>query len=224
VSVMAGPAWAEGGHSEQGDTGAEGHGDHHVPHFSDINWFTGFLGEKEDVEPGLLWRSPGTPIPLGALIFNTAILFFLIGRFGGPGIKKGLVDRKRRIADDIERAAKMRAEAEAQLAHFEDKLKQMGAEMKRIKAEMKQQAELDRAKLVAEAKERRATIEAEARTLIQQELAQARYDATVKAVSAAVEAARQEIKSGLAPADHERLANEFSSSLSSNMKSKGVSS
>ena len=80
--------------------------------------------------------------PVGALLINTAILFFLIGRFGGPGIKQGLKDRKQRIAGDIEKAAEMKAEAEEQLAHYEEKLAQMESEMERIKKEMAEQAEV----------------------------------------------------------------------------------
>ncbi len=196
--------------------GAHGHG--HVPHFSDINWWTGLIGEKEGVEPSLLWRPPGTPIPLGALLINTAILFFLIGRFGGPGIRQGLVDRKKRIAGDIEKAAEMRKEAEGQLAHYEEKLEQMEAEMARIKKEMQEQAEADRARILEEAKERRSAIEREARTLIEQELNQARHEATLKAVSGAVAAAREEVKKNLGQQDHERLAQDFLGSLEAQMK------
>lgn len=199
---------------------ASGHGDghDHVPHFSDINWFYGLIGEKDGVEPSLLWRPPTMPIPLGALLINTAILFFLIGRFGGPGIRQGLVDRKNRIAGDIERAAEMRKEAEGQLAHYEEKLEQMGSEMARIKKEMQEQAEADRARALEEAKERQSAMEREARTLIEQELAQARHDATMKAISGAVDAAREEVKKNLSPQDHERLAGDFLSSLEVQMK------
>lgn len=201
---------------EAGHHGAHGHG--HVPHFSDINWWHGLVGEKEGVEPSLLWRRPGTPIPLGALLINTAILFFLIGRFGAPGVRQGLVDRKKRIAGDIERAAEMRKEAEGQLAHYEEKLEQMEAEMARIKQEMKEQAELDRKRALEEAKARRVLIEQESRTLIAQELSQARHEATLKAVSSAVCAAREEVKRNLSQQDHERLAQEFLGSLETQVK------
>lgn len=221
--VVAPPARADE-HEEHGadhethgaDHEAHGHG--HVPHFSDINWWYGLIGEKEGAAPSLLWRPPGTPIPLGALLLNTAILFFLIGRFGGPGIRQGLIDRKKRIAGDIERAAEMRKEAEGQLAHYEEKLEQMEAEMARIKQEMREQAELDRKRALEEAKTRRSIIEQESKTLIEQELSQARHDATMKAVSGAVAAAREEVKRSLSEQDHQRLAQDFLGSLETQMK------
>lgn len=205
------------GHGSQSH-GSEGHGHDHVPHFSDINWWHGLVGEKEGVEPSLLWRAPGTPIPLGALLLNTAILFFLIGRFGAPGVRQGLIDRKKRIAGDIERAAEMRKEAEGQLAYYEEKLEQMEAEMARIRQEMKEQAELDRKRALEDAKARRLLIEQESKVLIEQELSQARQDATIKAVTSAVNAAREEVKRNLSQQDHERLAQEFLGSLEAQVK------
>jgi F0F1-type ATP synthase membrane subunit b/b' len=190
----------------------------HVPHFSDINWFYGLLGEKKDAEPSLLWRPPGMPAPLGALLINTAILFYVLGRFGGPGIRQGLIDRKERIAGDIDKAAKMKAEAEEQLAYHEEKLERMEAEMTRIKKEMAEQAEADRARIIAEAKERRAAIEAESRKLIEQELAQARHDATLRAVSAAVAAARAQVVKNMNTQDQERLAQDFLGNLETEAK------
>jgi len=209
------------GHADTEHNAPDSHGsghDDHAPTWGDINWMTGFLGEKEGVEPGLLWRAPGTPIPFGALLLNTAILFFLIGHFGGPGIRQGLVARKERIAGEIEKAAAMKAEAEEQLAHYEDKLAQMTAEMDTIKSEMKARAEADRERIIAEAKERRVAIETEARGLIEQELTQARYDATVKAVEGAVAAAREEIKKSLNTADHDRLAKDFLGTIQAQSK------
>lgn len=197
--------------TDHADSGSHGHD--HVPHFSDINWFVGLLGEKENAEPSLLWRPPGTPIPLGALLINTAILFYLIGRFGGPGIRQGLLDRKDRIAGDIQKAAAMRKEAEGQLAHYEEKLAEMEAEMARIKLEMQQQAEADRERILKETKDRRAAMEAEARQMIEQELSGVRHQAMLRAVSQAVDAAREEIRRNITAQDHERLTKDFLAGL-----------
>lgn len=211
---------AEGGHAEAGHS--EGHG-HHVPHFSDINWFNGLIGEKEGVEPSLLWRPPGTPVPLGALLINTAILFFLIGKYGGPAIVGGLSTRKQRIAGEILAASKMKEEAEEQLAHYEGKLKEMTAELDRIKKEMREQAEADRERILSEAKKHREVLEAEASQMVAQELAQARHEAIISAVSHAVEAARQGIAQNLGPQDHERLAQGLLTSLEHHLSSENKS-
>lgn len=211
-----------GGHDDieeaEADHGSDEHG-HHVPHFSDINWFYGLVGEKEGVEPSLLWRPPGTPVPFGALLINTAILFFLIGKFGGPAISAGLSSRKDRIAGEILNASKMKEEAEGQLEHYEGKLAEMGAEMERIKKEMREQAEADRERILDDAKKQRESLETEARHLVAQELAQARHEATLRAVSAAVQSAKEQIQSQLSAADHEKLASHLLSSLQSHLSS-----
>lgn len=196
----------------------EAHGHGHVPHFSDINWFHGLIGEKEGVEPSLLWRAPGTPVPLGALFLNTAVLFFLIGRFGGPAIQSGLKGRKERIAGDIERAAEMKKEAEGQLAHYEGKLAEMASEMDRIKQEMREQAEADRQRILADAQQRREGLERDARLMLAQELAHARHEAISKAVSGAVQAAREQIEKNLNSQDQERLAAELLGSVETHLK------
>jgi F-type H+-transporting ATPase subunit b len=220
-------AWAEGyadehevseqesgGHADSGS-----HGGHHDPHFSDINWFTGLIGEKEGVEPGLLWRAPGTPGPLGALILNTAILFFLIGRFGSPAISAGLKSRKERIAGDMQRAAAMKVEAEQQLAEYEGKLSEMAAEMTRIKKQMAEQAQHERERVLQEAKARASAIELEARLMVEQQLVHARHQATRQVVAGAIAAARAEIEKGLQASDQERLAKDLLSSVDAHFKS-----
>src|SRR5690606_17076558 len=69
--------------------GDEAHEGHHVPRFEDVNWFHGLLGEREGVEPNLLWRAPGTPAPVGAMVLNTVILVWLLVRFGGRRSERG---------------------------------------------------------------------------------------------------------------------------------------
>jgi F-type H+-transporting ATPase subunit b len=194
----------------QTDESAHGHDAHHAEHaaptFADINWFYGFIGEKEGVEPGLLFRPPGTPVPLGALLLNTAILFYLLGRFGGPAIRSGLSSRKQRIAGDIEAARRMQEEAKGQLDHYEQKLAHMSAETERILAEVRAQAKLEHERIVLDAKARHLALEEEARQIIEHERAHARQAAIETMVARAVDGARAEIVKSLRPDDQERLA------------------
>jgi len=204
------------GEAEKGHSGAAEHG--HVPHFSDINWIQGMIGEKADAEPGLLWRAPGTPVPLAALFLNTAILFYLLGRFGGPAIKKGLFERKKRIAGDIEAARAMRVEAEQQLAHYESQLSQMTAEMERIKSDMREQASMERTRILEEAKARREALEREAHVAIGQELSAAREAIARVFAREAVAAARKLVGGSLTETDHQRLAGDLLASVQQGTK------
>ncbi len=161
---------------------------------------------------------PGTPVPVGALLLNTFILFALIAKLGGPKIQAGLRARKDRIVGGMEAAAKMREEAEGQLAYYEDKLEKIEDEIERIKAQMREQSEAERERILEEAKGRRETLERDARLLIEQELKVAREELFHQAVADAVRTARETIEAQLTSADHERLAEDFLASLDEQIK------
>jgi F-type H+-transporting ATPase subunit b len=235
--TVAAPAAAEHGqadhaaHHEQGHHEAHGehaegagqgeHGGHHDPHFSDINWFHGLIGEKEGAPPSLLWRAPGTPVPLGALLINSAVLFWLLIKFGGPGIKAALVDRKKRVASGIESAAAMKAEAEGQLEFYEEKLRKLDQEIEHIRTQMREQAEAERRRILAEAKSEREQLERDAHLLVQQELKVARQELFQAVVAEAVRSAEETIKKQVNEADQQRLADDFLATLDGALRAPG---
>ncbi len=210
-----------GEHAEGAGHGA--HGGHHEPHFSDINWFHGLLGEKEGVTPNLLWRAPGTPVPLGALLINSAILFFLRIKLGGPKIAAGLIERKKRVASGIEAAAAMKTEAEGQLEFYEEKLRKLDQEIENIRTQMREQAEAERRRILAEAKSEREQLERDAHVLVQQELKVARQELFQEVVAQAVRSAEETIKKQVNEADQQRLADDFLATLDGALRAPGRS-
>lgn len=210
---------AEGAHEahaghEHAEAAHAAHADHdHAPTFDDINWVYGFLGEKEGVEPSLLWRTPGMPVPFGALALNAAILYSLLFKFGKKPIGDALKSRKLGIMKGMEEAAKMKAEAEASLALYQQKLADIDHDITRIRREMKESGEAESARLLSEAKERRARMERDAHTLIGQELKAARENLTRETVRAAVKSAEVTLRAKVGPSDHERLGDELLASV-----------
>jgi F-type H+-transporting ATPase subunit b len=219
----AAPAFAEGDGHDQGAPAADSHvpahgdehgaehgeGHGHVPTFHDVNWYYGFLGEKEGVEPDLLWRPKGMPVPFGALALNAAILYFLLFKYGRKPISDSLRQRKLAIMKGIEDAAKMKAQAEARLAEYQKKLDEVDQEVARIRREMKEAGEAESVRILSEAKERRARVERDARTLIEQELKAARESLVRDTVRAAVKSAEATLTSKIGDADQQRLAQEY---------------
>jgi F-type H+-transporting ATPase subunit b len=200
--------------SEHGEAHAEGHSEHdHAPTFDDINWAYGFLGEKDGVEPGLLWRPKGMPVPFGALALNAAVLYFLLIKFGKKPIGDALKARKLGIMKGMEDAAKMKASAEASLAKYQKKLDDIEDDVARIKREMKESSEAESARILGEAKERRARLERDARTLVEQELKAARESLMRDTVRAAVKSAETTLVTKISDADHQRLGDEFLASV-----------
>lgn len=194
---------------QQGDHG----GEHHVPTFDDVNWFYGLLGEKEGVEPSLLWREPGQPVPVLALVINSLILFGLLYRFGKQPIMDGLRSRKNAILKGMDEAARLKKDAEARLAEYEHKLAHIQDEVDRVHRELRETGEHERARILAEAKERRARMEREARLLIEQELKAVRELLLKETVRGALRTAEEDLRAKITPADQQRLAEEYLASL-----------
>lgn len=210
------PVWAadEHGHAgagehAAGEHGAEEHGGSH-----EINWIYGLLGEgAEGEEPTLLFRTPGMPVPLLAYLINSAILFTLLFKFGKKPVMDGLAKRREDIMRGMEEAAAMRREAMAQLEVHEAKLQKIEAEVTRIRTEMRQAAEAERAHILAEAKKRRERMERDAKQMIAHELKGAKEQLLEETVRTAMQRAEALLTQSASDADHERLAEEYLSSL-----------
>jgi F-type H+-transporting ATPase subunit b len=215
LSMWAAPALAEGREHAQDAPAAEAHpnahgeGNDHAPTFHDVNWYYGFLGEKAGVEPDLLWRPKGMPVPFGALALNAGILYFLFFKYGRKPIGAALRQRKLGIMKGIEDAARMKAQAEARLAEYQKKLDDVDQEVARIRREMKESGDAERAHILSDAKERRARMERDARTLVEQELKAAREALLRDTVRAAVKSAEVTLTAKIGDGDQQRLADEY---------------
>lgn len=193
----------EHGGEEHGSAEHGGHDAHEDPH---INWVHGFLGEKEGAEPDFLYRPIGMPPPLLAQFVNAGLLFYLLFAVGRKPLAEALKKRKERIVSGMEEAGKMRAEAAEALEKYEDKLKHIEEEIQRVRDEMKATADAERERILAEAKERRARMERDAKLLIEQELKAARELLVNEMVEGALRSAEEMITRELTPADEERIA------------------
>jgi F-type H+-transporting ATPase subunit b len=205
---MASQHEGTGEHAE-GAHGSGEHGAHHEPHFSDINWFYGMIGTKEGVEPNLAFRPPDMPAPFGALLLNAAILYFILFKLLAKPIMQGLKTRKESILRGMDDAARMKRDAEARLEEYEEKLDHIDDEIERVREEMRQAGQIERERILKEAKERRARMERDAKLLIEQELKAAREELMREAVRAAVSSASSTLKSKITASDQARLAEEY---------------
>lgn len=201
------PAAAEHVAEEEGHAAA--HGEHGEEHEQEFNWSNGFLGEKDGVEPSLLYRPKGTPAPFLANVVNALLLFAIIVGFGKKPIAEALKKRKERIVAGMEEAGKMKADAATRLEEYEEKIRHLDEEIERIKREMREAAEMERRRILAEAQERHERMERDARLLVEQELKAARELLVRETVGAAVRSAEEILTKQLAATDQDRLAKEF---------------
>jgi len=185
-----------------------------------VNWVYGVLGESDQIEsPNFWFRTPGMPVPLLANLFNTAILFGLLYRFGRKPVMDGLARRRENLMRGMDEAARMRAEATEQLRAYELKLEKVDAEITRIRTEMREAAEAERAAILAEAKRRRERMERDAKRMIEQELKGARELLFEETVRSATQSARQLLHEAASEADHERLSEEYLSTIKARLPS-----
>lgn len=208
-------------HVEHGEHAAEGHGhegaehEHAPPTLDDYNLYYGFLGERDDVEPSILWRPKGTPVPFGAMLLNSGILFYLLYRFAKKPVSDGLKARKANLLKGMEEAAQMKKDAEESLASYEQKLANVDQEIERVRAEMRSSGESERKRILAEAKEKRVRMERDAQVLITQELKAAREGLLADMSRTALASAEIALKSKITAADQTRLAEEYLASIKS---------
>jgi F-type H+-transporting ATPase subunit b len=201
------PASAAHGASEHAGAGGHGaHGGHGDPH---VNWFHGMLGEKEGVEPSLLWRAPGTPPPYASNLINTLALGFVLVKLAKGPIVNGLRSRREKLLKGIDDAARMKAEAEKSLAEYKRKLDNIDSEIERVRQEMRQSAEAERRRILAEAEQRRERLENEAKLLVEQELAALQDQLRRETASAALRSARELLKAQTTGEDQRRLCDNF---------------
>jgi len=205
---------ASGTVADEHEEGAEDH-EHHVPKFEEYNFFYGFLGEKDDVEPSILWRPTGTPVPFGAMLLNSAVLYWLLVRFAKKPLAAALKSRKATILRGMEEAGQMKKEAEARLADYQQKLANVDQEIERVRQDMRSAGQSERKRILAEAKEKRARMERDARTLITQELKFAREGLLAEMSRAALSSAERTLRSRVGAADQARLAEEYLAGIKS---------
>jgi F-type H+-transporting ATPase subunit b len=194
---------------------AAGHEAHHAPTFDDINWYQGLLLEREGVEPSLLFRPKGMPVPFLGYVLNALVLYALIYRFAKKGVTEGLARRKATIERGMKDAADHRAAAKARLADYEQKLASIEEEVERVRTDMRHAGELERARILSEARARRERMERDARLLVEQEFAAARELLLKETVESAIRSATEALKAKVTPSDQSRLADEYLAGLPS---------
>ena len=198
----------ENGTHAQGDAAAE-HDAHHVPSFHDINWYHGLLFESEGAEPSLLVRPKGMPVPFLGYVLNALVLYTIIYRFAKKPIRDGLAKRKARIESGMKEAAAHRADAQARLEGYKQKLSSIEEEVERVRRDMRTAGEAERARVVAEAHARRERMERDAKLLVEQEFVAMRERLTKEMVESALRSASTELEARVTSQDHARLADEY---------------
>ena len=175
---------------------AEAHGEGHAP--KAINW-TDF-GNKE--QP-----------PFTAQLLNFAILLGIFFYFGRKPVIEGLKARRDSVAKEIEEAQRMKKEADERARMYQAKLARLEEELATTKAALIEAGKGERDRIIRDAQEKAERLARDAKELLVQESKQMHQDLVKETIDLAMAAAEDVLRQKITPADHQRVADEFLSSL-----------
>lgn len=136
---------------------------------------------------------------------TAGILFFFVRK----PIKNGLSGRRDGIAKALEEAEKAKTDAEAKFAEYDEKLNKAEAEIETIAADLKREGEVERERIIAQAKESAEKISKEAERSAGFEIARAQAELKAEATRLAVELAEELLKKNFTDKDQSRLLDEY---------------
>jgi F-type H+-transporting ATPase subunit b len=141
--------------------------------------------------------------------FNFAVAFGLLAYFVTKPIRKGLAGRKEGIEKALAEAKITQEKAEAKFAEYDEKLTKASAEIDDIYAAIKREGELERERILANAREMALRIEDEAKKSAALEIAKARVELQREAGDIALKLAEELLKKNFNSNDQNRLVDEY---------------
>lgn len=160
-------------------------------------------GEGHHVDSGVLLKD------FLYRLFNFAVTFGLLAYFVTKPIRKGLSGRKEGIEKSLADAKAIQEKAEAKFAEYDDKLTKASAEIDDIYAAIKREGELERERILANAREMALKIEEEAKKSAALEIAKARVELQREASDMALKLAEELLKKNFNSNDQNRLVDEY---------------
>ena len=140
---------------------------------------------------------------------NLTILLLVLVYYLKQPIKNFLIERRGIIGNEIDDAQKAIAEAKKIHADYEEKLKNLDAEIKSLKESIQEQGEVERKEILKQAEIASEKIRAEARESIELESARARRAIQSEAITLAIDIAEDLIKRHLSSSDKEKMIENF---------------
>jgi F-type H+-transporting ATPase subunit b len=160
-------------------------------------------GEGHHVDSGVLLKD------FLYRLFNFAVTFGLLAYFVTKPIRKGLLGRKEGIEKALGEAKVAQEKAEAKFAEYDEKLTKASAEIDDIYAAIKREGELERERILANAREMALKIEHEAKKSAALEIAKARVQLQREASDMALKLAEDLLKKNFNSNDQNRLVDEY---------------
>ncbi len=142
-------------------------------------------------------------------VLNFGIVVAILVYFLRKPIKKAFSGRREEIEKNLNEAKSLKEAAEAKFAEYERKLAQATEEIAEIGAAIRREGELEKQKIIENAKTMAVAIEQDAEKAAEIEVAKARTELQREAVQLAVSVAEELLKKNFTKDDDTRLIDEY---------------
>ena len=142
-------------------------------------------------------------------VLNFGIVVAILVYFLTKPIKKGLAGRREDIEKSLAEAKQVKEDAEAKFAEYDRKLAQATDEIAEISDAIRREGELEKQKIIENAKAMAVKIEQDAEKAAELEVAKARTQLQREAVQLAVGVAEELLKKNFTKDDDTRLIDEY---------------
>lgn len=153
-------------------------------------------------------------------LVNFSVVVAVLVVFGRKPLAAFLATRRKNVAEALEEAQRLKADAEAKEKEFRGRLERLNEEIDELRKEMIKAGEAERDRIVADAEAKAARMRRETEFVIDQQMKQLRVDLTKEAVEAAVAAAQEVLARETGAADQERLSKIYLERLAATAKEK----
>ncbi len=143
-------------------------------------------------------------------VVNFAVLVgIVVWALKKANVKGSLAERQAAIEKKLKESREAHAAAEAKLKEYSEKLDKANLELEQLRAAMLQEAEAEKQRIIAEAREAAVKIAAQAAQSADQEVLKARAELRAEAARLAVEQAAGKLCGAVQKADHDRFVQDY---------------
>jgi F-type H+-transporting ATPase subunit b len=143
------------------------------------------------------------------VLVNFAVLVWILDKLIFSKLRARTVERHEQIKSELDRATTARTEADALLSRFRERLEQLDAETEELKRAAREQAEIERKRIIEAAKAEAERIRAVASATADREAMARIHEIEAEAVARAVERAETILRERLSEADQGRLVDDY---------------
>jgi F0F1-type ATP synthase membrane subunit b/b' len=162
----------------------------------------------------------GMSPPFVFMLLNFGILLIILAKFGGPVAAKSARERSEQISTALEEAAKLREQAQNKLTEYENRIKDVDAEVKKLVDGIRADADADKARILAAAAKQAEQMKKDADLRIAAEIDLARAALQREVAVAATGATEKLLREKVTGEDQTKLVTTFIGNVASGGASK----